>query len=775
MPAGVHYGGVGSGPAFLPAQVALAQPAKRASASGAGRRFVQTCWSCLFVVPLLFWRSADATAAPPAAVAVDVPPAAPEAADAPPAAELAPPAPAAVAAPPAAPEAVAAPPAAPAAVAAPPAAPAAVAAPPAAPETAPATALPAAAPDLPTPTAPAPPPAADPPPGPAAPANEPGTRASDAELLALHAASLQLFTTGDNAGAARGFAELIARLPERADIRFQLAYALHRAGRDEEALPWARSAGELDPSSPDAAYLTGLLAYRARDDVEAIRSFRRVLVLAGESALGRSAAGYLEKIRREQQAASAMERGFAAFSAGDHATALPLLQMAEADDPQSLSARYYQGYCWYKLGDWLRAREAFTRALALAPDDGWSNLLLASSNARLGLSSEARAILAALVERSPDEELARQARLVLQEIDARQTSVTAEPTDGGRLPWWWRTGTGLVLDTRPTHLPLEEERDGQDGTTGEKLCTGLRTEAGARLLRLGRHRLELEAGAELFTQLQLAGEELQRALRASLHHDASLATTIQLWSQLKALHQGYGGESSSEIFALGAGGGWRVAGWTYTTLEAGLYLRREHGRDNGIPGGSGVTLALAQTLGPFRRGPFALRARLGWSLLWEEGETLTSRSSWSVPGEGESPPLQGTTTARWSSSRTGHGPSVSFRLGLPARLELDCWSSLSWHDYAQPESYLWQWEGGRERWEKLAVEHRMRLGAYLARGIGESITVLLGLEAVANQSNIGDSPEDPLDRSYDRVIYGLGLQLHSAGHGCPECSLFESL
>ena len=66
------------------------------------------------------------------------------------------------------------------------------------------------------------------------------------------------FEAGDYDGAAELLRALADESPARGDLRFQYAYALHKAGQSEAARPHAERAVALDPDSQDATYLAGL-------------------------------------------------------------------------------------------------------------------------------------------------------------------------------------------------------------------------------------------------------------------------------------------------------------------------------------------------------------------------------------------------------------------------------------------------------------------------------------------------------------------------------------
>ncbi len=49
------------------------------------------------------------------------------------------------------------------------------------------------------------------------------------------------------------------------------------------------------------------------------------------------------------------------------------------------------------------------------------------------------------------------------------------------------------------------------------------------------------------------------------------------------------------------------------------------------------------------------------------------------------------------------------------------------------------------------------------------------IEEAPKNNNINENANDPVDRSYTRLIYSAVLQVHAKGRGCPSCSMLGGI
>lgn len=245
--------------------------------------------------------------------------------------------------------------------------------------------------------------------------HEPGT--ADDPAYACAVAGRVLFESKEWALAARQFEHALAFNPDYADAHAYLGYALAQMGYSDEALPHLQQAVALAADSVVAHTFLGLHYDRLGDPAAARAEYEiaydldpanpAICVEIGQAwaAEGRYVAAEIwlsEAVRlrpddpalwetlarfyldhgltfEEQGIEAAGEllalspddaraydlRGWAAFQAGDYATAEEDLLNAVALDPALAEAHYHLGLLWQALGKDRQARQEFTRALDL--------------------------------------------------------------------------------------------------------------------------------------------------------------------------------------------------------------------------------------------------------------------------------------------------------------------------------------------------------------------------------------------------------------------------
>ena len=176
----------------------------------------------------------------------------------------------------------------------------------------------------------------------------------------MGAAQMSLFYNHgrkNDAGAA-AIAQAVRLDPDLGEARALRARELHRAGRREEALAELEIALRLDPDSYDVNYRAGAIYYLERRFAEAVRSFRKTIVLRESDVespgMLLSALGALgDQVAAREAARTTLERA-------EKALALDLSNgQAMAHGVSALAA----------LGQRERAREWIDRAMLLEPDN----------------------------------------------------------------------------------------------------------------------------------------------------------------------------------------------------------------------------------------------------------------------------------------------------------------------------------------------------------------------------------------------------------------------
>lgn len=208
-------------------------------------------------------------------------------------------------------------------------------------------------------------------------------------------------------------------------------------GRPDDAQPLFRRAVGLDPGSAAAWYGAGRVALAAGDHRPAVEALERALEIHPNATaihypLGLAWRGLGEMERAERhlavpgtveaqpadplmtalddllQSAEAYEaRGRYAFDAGQWAAAADLFERALALDPADTGLRNRLGTALWRMGDRRGAEDELGRIGPEAPEFGAAQITLADLLEETGRGGEAVTLLAAAVERDPDDTRAR--------------------------------------------------------------------------------------------------------------------------------------------------------------------------------------------------------------------------------------------------------------------------------------------------------------------------------------------------------------------------------
>ncbi len=568
--------------------------------------------------------------------------------------------------------------------------------------------------------------------------------AAPEEGEAQRARALQLLAQGEPEPAVALLTALSEAAPEDGALRFELAYALYEAGHVAAASAEAAAAARLAPSSQDAAYLWGVTAARRGDTAAARVAFERCVALDPASPLGRSASRHLAQAAAVPVEA-ALQRGLRALEAGELAQAVAFFHRAEAEAPQALLPRYYQGYAWYRLGRWSEAAAAFRAGLRLAPGDPWSRYMLALVLAHQGATAEARATLAGLDAAEVPPELRAAAARALAELERGRPV----PSALARAAWQGSAALGLILDDNP-------RAEGPADQDGGELGLGLDLRVGRDLVQGPRAGLAVEAQVE--GQGLGSWTSTPAALLGTTAVQGSWAPAARL--RLRAALVG-GAAFSGASLAAGQGLARLGAAWPLgrrgaVGLDAWLQRRVAASAEfvHLESTGAGGELSLSSTprsWGPLR--PWFWAAYRGERVY---GAPLEQRDTWSEPGVAGRP-IEGSTQWQWESTQVAHGPELALGLRGPGGAELSVWGRLTWHRYDLPEELVWTGPQGEESWEGERRDVCWRWGASLLVPLPGVLFLRLSAEGVRNESELGDEPTDLLDRRFRRQVYGLWL------------------
>jgi protein O-GlcNAc transferase len=162
------------------------------------------------------------------------------------------------------------------------------------------------------------------------------------------------------------------------------AVAAYRAGKLMDATGFLRRIVAHTPSHADANYLLGLIAFAARDPLEAHARF--AVACQGQP----QNAGFRSNLAEAARRLGRLDEAIAHF------------ERALADDELQVEARFNLGLAHAARGELERARHCFELASALRPDDARLAQRLARAHYELGELDQAQDTLQRLIAASPD-------------------------------------------------------------------------------------------------------------------------------------------------------------------------------------------------------------------------------------------------------------------------------------------------------------------------------------------------------------------------------------
>ncbi|NOY26136.1 MAG: tetratricopeptide repeat protein, partial [Oligoflexia bacterium] len=250
----------------------------------------------------------------------------------------------------------------------------------------------------------------------------PAGAAADPASLASFDQAVQAVGEGSYGQAVEILHALTAQYPDRAGAWFWLARAQRGAGDLAAAQVAVDRAIELDPDSPDAHYLAGLLAWDQGDRGRASDHFASVVDLDPSSQLGQAAARHVSKIHW----LDARDHAVALADAGQRPEARASFRALDQQRPGDPLVLSHLGSLDLLAGDAALALGELDQALERAPDDPWTRYWRALALRALDRQPEATVDLQA-VAASQDADAADAARTALKPAAIAQEPASAAP------------------------------------------------------------------------------------------------------------------------------------------------------------------------------------------------------------------------------------------------------------------------------------------------------------------------------------------------------------
>jgi predicted O-linked N-acetylglucosamine transferase (SPINDLY family) len=251
----------------------------------------------------------------------------------------------------------------------------------------------------------------------------------------------------------------------QAQQQFELALAMHRAGRLGLAESHYLRVVKLDPAHDEAWHLLGVVAFQQGHPAKAIRHYRRCLEL------------------RPRHAQALNNLALALKATGDLEGARETFAEALAVRPEYVEAALNLGLLEEARGDLAAAEAAWRQALAWRPDDPAVLTCLGNLLRRAERADEALALLARAHELAPTAESAGNLALALIDAgryrEARALAERASALEPGAVLWREALGTAARLegDADAAEAALSQAARMAEATAGTWLELGLARQA----------------------------------------------------------------------------------------------------------------------------------------------------------------------------------------------------------------------------------------------------------------------------------------------------------
>lgn len=158
-----------------------------------------------------------------------------------------------------------------------------------------------------------------------------------------------------------------------------------------------------------------------------------------------------------------LKPGIALFENGQYSEAYTAFMAVFGQDPENAQVNFYLGLAAMGLGDYENACLAFERTLMAEPDMGRARLELARAYLKLGLPDTARSYLAEVLDGAPPENVERNVRRLIEQIDAMERKHHVSGTLSLGINYDTNVGASPTESTISTpalsvpHVDVEEE------------------------------------------------------------------------------------------------------------------------------------------------------------------------------------------------------------------------------------------------------------------------------------------------------------------------------
>lgn len=209
-----------------------------------------------------------------------------------------------------------------------------------------------------------------------------GGRAAQSSLQALLVAGSQALQAGDNAAAANAFREALAQQPNSVEILNNLAIALAREGKQQEAIVLYERALHLEPANSQTTRNLAIAYFRAQQYAHAWPLLQRLSADSGDFQ-------------------SLDLAGFTLFALDRYREAARYLERASRLHPADLPTLDLLGKAYTRAGNYPEVTNVFARIMAVDPNSAAAHVMMGMADDKMFHDSDALAEYQAAAKSNP--------------------------------------------------------------------------------------------------------------------------------------------------------------------------------------------------------------------------------------------------------------------------------------------------------------------------------------------------------------------------------------
>jgi tetratricopeptide (TPR) repeat protein len=550
-------------------------------------------------------------------------------------------------------------------------------------------------------------------------------------------AALELYGAGAFVEAQGAFEQVATRHDDHPTLLFWLARAARDAGDPEVAAEAIERSLVLEPSSIDAWYLAGLVAFERGERTEARECFLNVARM-DEGSLGDSARAHLDLLSW----LDARDRAVRHLESGEFETARPALDRLEASRPGDPTVAYHRAYANYLAGEYGAALAGFELLATQHPEHEYGRYMAAVTLGRLGRIDEARAALEELAEVASPEVAAAALEALSRPSVAAGSSVEGRARKGS-----WGASAGLVHDTNPLYVSESARRQ------FESAASGMTVGVWGSALLAQRDAFRLSVGASGLARAYASGpgEDDFGRLRAAVELSYHLRS-LTMWAGVDAGLSTLGWAPLLDLEQLYLGGRWRRPDASHAIELRGVTYRRGahlEGYENLDGYGGRGLLQWTWRVSP------VVEVGLSWSLTGEKA--VPYQVEWTIPVSEAG--AAGLAAVYAEGSFLEHGPRGRLLLELPWRTtELSLGADVQWRAYTVPERRTIERSGQREEDKRERRDRRWSTDLTVSTEVASPLRGYAALTLSRNESSL-NADVWPIDRGFRRDLFAVGVEV----------------